>query len=230
VNEHSRARFEVATDEGGRYEFVPLPADNYQLLATYPAFSPVKDVVTLSGRNVQRDLTLALGEIQEQVSVRGDEVFRFENGEFVSPQGDRTRFKVLEIRPEENNRGEGFAMSARGQIVSTRAVSGKMLPATSGACEPSAIGGRVRPPAKIEDVKPVYPSQVKGAEVHGEVELSGIIAADGTVKDLRVAKSLHPDLDASAMTAVSQWRFESPLLNCRPVDVPFTVKVDFGIQ
>ena len=46
VNEHSRARFEVATDESGRYEFVPLPADNYQLLATYPAFSPVKDLVT----------------------------------------------------------------------------------------------------------------------------------------------------------------------------------------
>jgi hypothetical protein len=29
---------------------------------------------------------------------------------------------------------------------------------------------------------------------------------------------------------VSQWRFESPLLNCRPVDLPFTVKIDFGIQ
>jgi TonB family protein len=231
VNEHSRARFEVATDESGRYEFVPLPADNYQLLATYPAFSPVKDVVTLSGRHVQRDLTLALGEIQEQVSVRGNEVFRFENGEFVSPQGDRTRFKVLEIRPEENHRGDGFAMSARGQIVTERAVTGTILPAASGgACQPSVIGGRMRPPGKIEHVKPVYPSQVAGAEVHGEVELSGIIAADGTVKDLRVAKGLHPDLDASAMTAVSQWRFESPLLNCRPVDVPFTVKVDFGIQ
>ena len=66
--------------------------------------------------------------------------------------------------------------------------------------------------------------------MHGEVELSGIIAADGTVKDLRVAKRVQADLDASAMEAVSQWRFESPLLNCTPVDLPFTVMVDFGIQ
>lgn len=66
--------------------------------------------------------------------------------------------------------------------------------------------------------------------MRGDVELSGVIASDGTVRDLRITKSVQPDLDASAMEAVSQWRFESPLLNCRPVDVRFTVKVDFGIQ
>ncbi len=233
VNEHSRARFEVATDASGRYEFVPLPADNYQLLAAYPAFNPVKDLVTLSGRTVRRDFTLALGELQEHVSVRGKNVFRVENGEVVSSDGDRARFKVFEIRPEASDSagasGRGFEMLARAQMVSVVPGSGKNLPRAE-ACEPSSIGGRVRPPSKIKDFRPIYPDQLRGSGVRGDVELAGVIGSDGTVRDLRITKRVQPDLDASAMEAVSQWRFESPLLNCRPVDVPFTVTVDFGIQ
>ncbi len=211
---------------------MPLPADNYLLLAAYPSFNPVKDVITLSAEQMRHDLTLSLGELQEQVSVRGKNVFRLENGDVVGPDGDRLRFKVFEIQPEESDSpgvSGRFAMSARGQIVSvTRAA--KFVSHTTDACSLPRSAAVCACQQRSRTFRPIYPAHIGGTTVYGEVELSGVIAFDGTVKDLRITKRVQPDLDASAMEAVSRWRFESPLFNCRPVDVPITVKVDFGIQ
>jgi len=98
------------------------------------------------------------------------------------------------------------------------------------SCTPSSTGGRVRPPSKIKDVKPIYPSNLVDAKIAGKVLMKATIAIDGTVRDVQVIKSVQPDLDNAAVEAVRQWLFDGTLLNCAPVEVTMNVSVDFGVQ
>jgi TonB family protein len=95
-------------------------------------------------------------------------------------------------------------------------------------CTASPVGGRVRPPRKIKDVKPVYPAALQEAGVEGTVVLKGTVGTDGTFRELQVVKSVHPDLDSAAIDAVKQWQFDGTLLNCVPVEVAINVTVNFN--
>jgi protein TonB len=92
-----------------------------------------------------------------------------------------------------------------------------------------AVGGNVRAPVKIRDVAPSYPAVARIARVQGVVVLQAIIAKDGTVRDLRVVKSV-PLLDQAAVDAVRGWRYTQPTLNGVPVEVSMTVKVAFTLN
>jgi TonB family protein len=94
-------------------------------------------------------------------------------------------------------------------------------------CKPAVVGGRVRPPMKIRDVRPVYPSHLQEAGITGNVGLKAVISTDGTVREVTIEKSAHPELDASAMEAVRQWRFDGTMLNCGAVEVSMNVSVSF---
>jgi TonB family protein len=85
----------------------------------------------------------------------------------------------------------------------------------------SAVGGNLRPPRKIRDVRPEYPG------VEGSVSLAARIATDGSVSEVRVVKSDRPALESTAIAAISQWQFDATLLNCVPVDVLMNVSVSF---
>jgi TonB family protein len=98
------------------------------------------------------------------------------------------------------------------------------------SCTPSSTGGRVRPPSKIKDVKPIYPANLVDAKIAGKVLMKATIAVDGTVRDVQVIKSVQPDLDNAAVEAVRQWLFDGTLLNCAPVEVTMNVSIDFGVQ
>ena len=89
-------------------------------------------------------------------------------------------------------------------------------------------GGRVRPPRKIKDVKPIYPDSARDAGLGGQVKLRATIAVDGTVRDVQVLKSISPEIDNAAMEAVRQWLFDGTLLNCQPVEVTMNVNLDFA--
>ena len=95
--------------------------------------------------------------------------------------------------------------------------------------QPIRVGGNIRTPMKIRDVRPVYPPTAQAAGITGMVILEAIIGADGAVSDVKVVKSI-PELDAAAMDAVRQWRFEPTLLNGAPVPVIMTVTVSFSLQ
>lgn len=88
------------------------------------------------------------------------------------------------------------------------------------------VGGSIKPPQKVVDVAPVYPPIALAAGVEGVVILETVIAADGSVRDVQVLRSI-PLLDAAAVEAVRQWRFTPTLLNGEPVPVVMTVTVAF---
>jgi periplasmic protein TonB len=91
------------------------------------------------------------------------------------------------------------------------------------------VGGSIRQPQKIHHVAPVYPEIARSARVSGIVILEALLAEDGTVRDVRVLRSV-PLLDAAAVAAVREWRFTPTLLNGTPVPVVMTVTVAFNLN
>jgi len=98
--------------------------------------------------------------------------------------------------------------------------------------EPAAsvrVGGRIRPPNKIKDVKPVYPPIAQAARVEGMVIIEATIGPTGSVLEAKLLRSI-PLLDAAALEAVRQWEFTPTLLNGSPVAVVMTITVNFTLR
>ena len=105
-------------------------------------------------------------------------------------------------------------------------------PAAGGYPSPSApvrVGGNIKPPTKIRDVRPIYPAEAQAAGVTGVVIIETTIDSAGRVSDAKVLRSI-PILDQAAIDAVRQWEFEPTLLNGAPVPVIMTVTVNFTLQ
>ncbi len=96
---------------------------------------------------------------------------------------------------------------------------------------PVRIGGNIRPPMKLEDVRPIYPQAMRDAGAEGIVPLGALIGVDGRVSSVRViGANAHPDFARAAVEAVRQWRFSPTLLNGDAVEVFMNVTVRFSLQ
>jgi periplasmic protein TonB len=91
------------------------------------------------------------------------------------------------------------------------------------------VGGDVREPIKLKDVRPVYPPEAKAAGVQGLVVLEILIDTKGLVRQAEVIKSV-PLLDAAAHQAVLQWEYVPTRLNGEPVELVMTVTVNFVLS
>jgi TonB family protein len=89
------------------------------------------------------------------------------------------------------------------------------------------VGGNIRPPRKLRDVAPGYPSAAASAGIQGVVTLAGIIGSDGFMKDVRVLSSPNGDLAQASIDAVRQWEFDPTLLDGMPMDTLMEVTVSF---
>jgi TonB family protein len=94
---------------------------------------------------------------------------------------------------------------------------------------PLRIGGNIRPPVKIRDVRPEYPEAARASRVTGMVILEAVVDAAGRIADAKVLRSI-PLLDAAALDAVRQWEFQPTMLDGRAVPVIMTVTVNFALQ
>jgi len=91
------------------------------------------------------------------------------------------------------------------------------------------VGGQIKEPKKLKDVKPNYPDIAKQARVQGVVILECTISPQGKVSDVKVLRGI-PLLDAAAIEAVKQWVYTPTLLNGVPVPVIMTVTVNFRLS
>jgi periplasmic protein TonB len=92
-----------------------------------------------------------------------------------------------------------------------------------------SIGNGVTTPKLIHKVQPEYTKRAKKAKLHGVVKLKIVVASTGVPEDIKVVDGLDPDLDAEAIKAVSQWRFEPAMENGRAVPVWANVDVSFRL-
>ncbi len=116
------------------------------------------------------------------------------------------------------------------ETIAVRAARGTGAPPAAGPT-PVRVGGNIRPPRKLVDVKPVYPQSMRDEGREGEVTIDAIIGRDGTVTAARVTSpQVHPDLGIAAVDAVRKWKFEPTLLNGVPIDVVMTVSISFTLE
>ena len=88
----------------------------------------------------------------------------------------------------------------------------------------------VSPPQAIRKVDPEYSEQARKAKCQGMVVLNLVVQRDGTVRNVRVAQSLDVGLDAKAIEAVQQWRFQPGMKDGEPVDVAAIIEVTFRLS
>jgi len=115
-------------------------------------------------------------------------------------------------------------VSEDGSVTSARQSGNAVAKRPNPACTPgvaNGVGGNIRPPHKVKDVRPGYPG------VSGNVQLAATIGTDGSVTDVQVVKADRPELAPAAIDAVRQWEFDSTLLNCVPIEVQMNVSVSF---
>ena len=129
--------------------------------------------------------------------------------------------ETIHIRVDANDAG-------RQNPPDTPVVSAEVPMPARKECVASPEGGRIVPPKKVRDVKPYYPTALRGTGTEGTVQLQARIGSDGYVAEVSVIGDAQPDLAQSAVAAVREWRYTETLLNCTPVDVMMNVTVNFS--
>jgi len=129
-NPATLTRHEVRTDRTGHFELAGLTDGDYQLAINEPGFQPVRETVTIAGRDLSRSWQLTVGDLHETISVTA--------GAAATPPNLETREKA-----------RAYA-AARNAKVAERCGGATPLPGGN-------IGGNIMAPSKIADRKPVYP-------------------------------------------------------------------------
>jgi protein TonB len=94
---------------------------------------------------------------------------------------------------------------------------------------PLRVGGDVKAPVAISRVEPKYTDTARKSRVTGVVVVEAIIDSNGRVDRVKVLKGLPMGLSEAAENAVRQWRFKPATLNGQPVDVIFSLTVNFTL-
>jgi protein TonB len=92
--------------------------------------------------------------------------------------------------------------------------------------QPVRIGGGVKAPVRLDSLMPAYPELARRVGATGIVIMECIIDTGGRVTNVRVLRG-HPLLDAAAVDAVYQWRYQPGTLNGIAVPVIMTVTVNY---
>lgn len=102
--------------------------------------------------------------------------------------------------------------------------TGPLIAGTGGVTNPVLI-----PESRVQ---PEYPELARVARVEGNVIIQAVIHKDGTVGEVEVLRCNRPSLgfEPAAIEAVKKWRYKPAMQGDRPVDVYFTVVVDFTLN
>jgi TonB family protein len=85
-------------------------------------------------------------------------------------------------------------------------------------------------PEEVDRVIPRYPPNARRAGIAGAVVIRGIVRRDGTIDEVEVIKDLPYGLGDAARDAVRRWRFRPAIFQGEPIDVYYTVTVNFRLQ
>jgi TonB family protein len=91
------------------------------------------------------------------------------------------------------------------------------------------VGGGISAPQAISTPDPEYTQEARNAKTQGTCVLWLIVDDQGRPRDIRVVHGLGFGLDAKAIDAVKQWRFEPALKDGHPVNVQISVEVGFKL-
>jgi protein TonB len=84
-------------------------------------------------------------------------------------------------------------------------------------------------PTLVHRVEPVYPKEASATRVQGTVVVEATVDERGQVQDVRILRSIAM-LDAAAIAAVKQWRYEPLQVDGQPASFVITVNVSFHLR
>jgi periplasmic protein TonB len=91
------------------------------------------------------------------------------------------------------------------------------------------VGGGISAPQAVSTPDPEYTEEARNAKTQGTCILWLIVDDQGRPRDIRVVRGLGMGLDAKAIEAVKQWKFQPALKDGRPVNVQISVEVGFRL-
>jgi beta-lactamase regulating signal transducer with metallopeptidase domain len=215
----------TVTDGTGKFVFRDLQPARYDLVARLPGFATASFTVPLAtGAVINRAITMQVGTLAETVSVVGCSPGPVASALEPGRPGDSGR-TVLASRAVRNWRFREALDRAFAAIV-------PVLSAQEPAQKPVRVGGNIKAPVKITDVKPGCP-ETSLPFTDATIRLVAQIGVDGAVGDARPIPTTPeaappPELVGSAIDAVRQWKFTPTLLNGEPTAVTMIVTVRYS--
>lgn len=94
---------------------------------------------------------------------------------------------------------------------------------------PIRVGGRVKPPKPIVQVRPEYPLLAKQARIQGLVQIDAVLDEQGNVIEMQVVSG-PPLLHQAALDALKKWKYEPVYLNDQPIAVEMIVTITFQLS
>ncbi len=172
-----------------------------------------------------------LGEVSE---------LRHENQKMPALEADNLRLaktaaEVAELRKDEGDvarlRDETALLQSRLRAMeAARMASGGETKAGLAGVTIYEISNLDRIPSVKSQARPVYPVELRKAGVAGDVLVEFIVDANGDVRDAQVLKAEPPDFAESAVTAVSQWKFQPGEKDGQPVHTRMRVPIRFTVD
>jgi protein TonB len=155
-----------------------------------------------------------------------DAELKAQEGKWLKSYGKTKQLAVAAKAAGDKAAADALAGKEKADAVAAKEKADAAARAKAKLVAPLRIGGQIKAPLKIKDVKPVYPAIARSARVAGAVTIEATIGPDGKVIDAKVVRSI-PLLDQAALDAVRQWEYTPTLLNGVPVPVLVTVTINF---
>jgi TonB family protein len=217
----------IVTNAPGVYQIAGLDPGVYDVRVSMPSFKTFAAQIQVGPGETRLNVRLELGGVTETITVRRSTAVGapMPPAPPVDPRGPNDFLELAKQYYEGGRLTEAAAMTShaldlmRGQAL-------KPVEADLNQKAPVRIGGDIKEPRKVRDVKPVYPAGA-AENLRGFVILEAVIGKDGSVSDARILRSV-PGLNEAALDAVRQWMFTPTLLNGVPVEVIITVTVNFS--
>jgi RNA polymerase sigma factor (sigma-70 family) len=105
-------------------------------------------------------------------------------------------------------------------------IGGASMPAKS--TRSVVVQGVNRSPLAIDQIRPIYPADLKHAGISGHVIVDFIVDKQGNVVNAVSAGSSQPEFEGPALQAVSQWVFQPGAKNGHEVYTHMQVPIVFG--
>ncbi|MBS0590481.1 MAG: energy transducer TonB [Proteobacteria bacterium] len=216
----------AAAQEGLR-EMFPLAAGEIEQKINAGQLDESRRAIDLLGKFDANNYTLTI--LRNKVDLKKKQMDR--------EQEKRDQEKALATNAAKNNAAPAAAPSPAPAVVPAPAVA-KTSPTTAEAAKATAApkptepavpaGGESRAAIPVSQSPPHYPPNAMRSQQEGWVEVSFVVAADGSVKDGKVENANPARIfNAAALAAISEWKFQPKLESGKPVEQSVRTRIVF---